>query len=78
MSVIEDVKNDEVNLFRQVLAKIDSLFDAKGKCKELHAFSTQYDVFNECRKAESAYMQSSIDEAEAKRGPSFIDSIPEG
>lgn len=76
MSVIEDVENDEANLFRQVLAKIDSMFDAKGKCKELHAFSTQYDVYNECRKAESAYMQSSIDEAEAKRGPSIIDLLP--
>lgn len=76
MSVIEDVGNDEANLFRQVLAKIDSMFDAKGKCKELHAFSTQYDVYNECRKAESAFMQSSIDEAEAKRGPSIIDLFP--
>lgn len=76
MSVIEDVENDEANLFRQVLAKIDSMFDAKGKCKELHAFSTQYDVYNECRKAESAYMQSSIDEAEVKRGPTFIDIFP--
>ena len=76
MSVIEDVKNEEANLFRQVLDKIDSMFEAKGKCKELHAFSTQYDVYNECRKAESAYIQSSINEAEAKRGPSFIDLFP--
>ena len=67
MSIIEDVKNDEADLFRQVLDKIDSMFDAKRKCKELHAFLTQYDEYNECRKAELAYMQLSIDEAEAKR-----------
>ena len=76
INVIEDLKNEEANLFKQVLDIIDSVFDEKGKCKELHAFSTQYDVYDECRKAESVYMQSSIDEAEAKRGPSFIDFFP--
>jgi hypothetical protein len=76
MYVIENVKNEEAKLFRQVLEIIDSQFASKAKCKELQAFSTQYDVYDECRKAESAYLQSLINKVEAERGPSIIDLFP--
>lgn len=75
MNSLNDVDNEEVKLYRKFVEQLDAIYEARSKCKELLAFNTQYDVYSECRKADSAHIQSIISKADAERRPSFMDFL---